>query len=127
MKTTLFLIVSLALMVVGCSSVPGVASGYDPNAKVTLGRVVARSNTGTMTSLRGETTLVPVGALFIPIALDRGTSPMPLYEYRVQLEDGRTVSIFDWDANMPVGGCVRLFESPRPDYPRLINSYGCKG
>jgi len=74
----------------------------------------------------GRMTTVPIGKMFIPMPMGRGSTSLPEYEYTVQLEDGRTVSILDWDSTMSVGNCVRLFESPRPDYPRLINSYGCK-
>jgi hypothetical protein len=123
-----FISLVLALSAVACET-PGAGGdgSYDPNARETLGRVISRKDTGMTTQQARSTTLIPVGGLFVPVPMDRGTGPLPVFEYQVKLEDGRTVSIFAWYPHHEVGNCVKVFESTRRDYPRFINSHGCKG
>lgn len=126
MITLRWLLLSTVISLAACASGPGGGGRYDPIAVETLGTVLERKNTGRTTSQPRNFMLVPAGGLFIPIPTDGGTSPLPVYEHRIALDDGRTVSVFTWYADHKVGGCVKLFESPRSDYPRLINSSGCK-
>lgn len=109
-----------------CASGAGGGGAYDPDARETLGKVITRKETGITTTQAGTSVLIPVGKLFVPIPLDRGSGPLPVLEYQVKLEDSRIVSIFSWYPHHAVGNCVKLFESPRSDYPRLINFHGCK-
>lgn len=60
------------------------------------------------------------------MSTDPGNGPLPVYEHKIALDDGRMVTVFSWYPEHPVGGCVKLFESPRSDYPRMMNHYGCK-
>jgi len=114
------------LVLVGCAAGPGGGGRYDPNARETLGTVLERRDTGTTTKQARNLMLAPVGGIFVPISTDPGTGPLPVYEHRVALEDGRTVAVYSWYPEHRVGGCIKLFESPRADYPRMINYSGCK-
>jgi hypothetical protein len=120
-------LIALVLLASACAA-PGAGGGgrYDPNARETLGRVLARKDTGANTQQARSITLVPIGGLIVPMPLDRAVGPLPVLEYKIKLEDGRTVSVFTWYQFHDVGNCVKLFESPRSDYPRLINFHGCK-
>jgi hypothetical protein len=122
----------------GCATTSRRDVTYDPDAKETLGRVTAKVATGHTTKQQSSTTptLMPivgvpgVPLLLIPVSVstDRNGPSLPVFEYKVELEDGRQVSVFSWYVDHSVGGCVKLFESPtnRRDYPRMINAGGCK-
>lgn len=120
------LLLSGAVSLAACTAGPGGGGRYDPNAVETLGTVLERRDTGTTTKQSRSVMLVPIGGLFIPMSTDPGTGPLPIYAHRIALDDGRTVTVHTWYVDHKVGGCVKLFESPRSDYPRMINSSGCK-
>jgi hypothetical protein len=126
MMFRLWLYLSAAALLSACASGPGGGGRYDPNARETLGTVLERRDTGTTTRQPRSMLLVPVGGLVVPMSTDPGSGPLPVYEHNIALDDGRTVTVFSWYPEHPVGGCVKLFESPRADYPRMINHYGCK-
>jgi hypothetical protein len=122
MKRVLFLPI---LLVVGCATPR--SGPYDPNAIETMGVVIERQATGNTTQqINNESMLIPAGKIFIPFTLSRSSGALPVFEHRIALEDGRTVTVLSWYAYHLVGNCVKLFESPRSDYPRLINSSECK-
>ena len=116
----------LSIALTSCAAGPGGGGAYDPDAQETLGRIVERRDSGTTTRLAGRGVLIPVGGLFIPIPLDRGTSSMSVFAHTIALDDGRRLVVYSWYPEHQVGNCVKLFESSRPDYPRMINSSGCK-
>ena len=124
MKNVIGLVAVLTL--IGCASVPGGGGRYDPNARETLGTVVARKATGSTTKQPRSSMTIAVGGIFLPVPADFDSGPLPIFEHRIDLDDGRTVVVYSWYADHPLGGCVKLFESPRSDYPRMINYAGCK-
>ena len=114
------------LALAGCTTGAGGGGAYDPNARETLGHIVERRDTGTTTRQAERSTLFPVGGLLIPIPLGGRNSPLPVFEHRIALDDGRNVVVYSWYPEHHVGTCIKLFESERSDYPRMINSSGCK-
>ena len=115
-----------SLLLVACASGPGGGGAYDPDARETLGTVVAKKDTGQTASQSGRTFVVPVGGLFFPVTVDRGPSGLPIFAHEIRLDDSRTVTVYSWYPEHTVGGCVKVFESKRSDYPRLIPFSGCK-
>jgi len=85
-----------------------------------------RRDTGTTTRQARNFMLIPAGGLLVPMTNDPGTGPLPIYEHRISLDDGRTVTVFSWYPEHRAGTCIKLFESPRADYPRMVNYSGCK-
>lgn len=115
-----FLIPLLAVaMLASCVSLPDGHSGYDPNARETLGvvqrRAVAAENTKQEVTWLSRTQQV-------------GTSgpPVTLYRHTVMLEDGRIVDVLSSYPNHSITSCVKVFESTQPTYPRMTSASGCK-
>ena len=117
-----------ALATIGCASGPGGRGAYDPDATETLGRAVAREDTGITTRQSNPTTLLPVGGLLLPVAMYPSGPAMRIFAHRVALEDGHEFVVYIWYPDHGVGGCNKLFESRsgRKDYPRMINANGCR-
>jgi hypothetical protein len=114
-----------AFLLAACASFSGGGGAYDPSARETLGTVISKKDTGQTASQSGRSFFVPIGKQLVSITVDRGPSGLPIFAHEIRLDDGRTVTVYSWYREHTVGNCVKVFESERSDYPRLIPFSGC--
>lgn len=123
------LIVSVFLA--GCATT---TPNYDPQARESVGRIVAKGVAGARTQPAADSynpapafvaAIGLVGAQLLGDALEKKTS-VPVHVYRIQTEDGREVSVLSDYSLSEVGECVKLLESSQPTYPRFVSHSGCR-
>lgn len=54
------------------------------------------------------------------------TSTVTVYAYVVRTDDGRDVTVLSEYPSFDEGRCVMLFESSKPDYPKIGGRATCK-
>jgi hypothetical protein len=120
------LAIAFALAACGTTS-----TGYDPNAMETLGLVIERTvhaeNVKQGTTAMSQMTVVMVSGVPILVPMMGATGPnVTVFSHRLALNDGRNITVLGSYPNYDKGTCVKLFESPRPSYPRMVLASGCK-
>jgi hypothetical protein len=121
-----------ALLLAACASHEPSKHDYDPQATELYGRIVDKRLAHT------ETHAVPrnygeyAGVFTIVNVLWGTTQPshdvhtLNVYEYLVQVDDGRKIAVQSEFFGHDVGECVKVFLSERPSYPRLTSGTDCK-
>lgn len=105
---------------------------YDVNAYETMGRVVnkriAATDVRPSAQSRPGFIFVPIGGTLTPLVVSnvRDDSYIDIYEYTVDIDGVRKVSVYSEFSGHSLGECVKIFESLRPGYPRIALGYGCK-
>lgn len=121
----------IVLFAAGCAARP---PNYDPQARESMGRIVAKGVAGMRTQAAADSYnpapafvagMGVVGAQLLGDALEKKTS-VPVHVYRIRTEDGREVSVLSDYSLSEVGECVKLLESNQPTYPRFVSNSGCR-
>ena len=125
-SSALVRISSLTLLLVGaCASSPEDRGSEGENPEH-LGRIESRELAGlsAQKSVRGFQPSVKEQAL--SSQLSTGTTSVPIYEYRVAMEDGGSGTVRTTQANLAVGACVGVNKSSGSTPVRLHSAVGCK-
>lgn len=135
------LMVTLCIGISGCVTMSK-APTYDAAATETLGRVVSKIPVKTKMQVMADSKSLmspdtfawssnpaqaslarAIGSLLID--LEEKKTWIPIYEYQVQMADGRSVFVNTDYAHTEIGECVKVFESADPSYPRFISHDSC--
>jgi hypothetical protein len=125
-STALVRISSLTLLLVGaCASSPDDRSS-EAEEPEQLGRIKSREVAGlsAQKSVRGFQPSIKEQALTSQLA--NGTTSVPIYEYKVAMEDGGSATVRTTQANLAVGACVGVNKSTGSTTVRLHSAVGCK-
>jgi hypothetical protein len=117
---------AFAFFVSVCATNP--APSYDPDARETPARVIEKRIVGYLVQPTAEfrsTYVIPLRKLVLVMPAQGETAQIPVYEYTVKAKDGRRVTVDSEYPGFNAGQCVILFESARPDYPRIAMGSGC--